>query len=138
MADSATDERQAVLDTVRTLLDTIPARDRARMRPLLVPGGSAVRSRDEQVICTPLAEFPDQMPGGTAELEERLYQPTVLIDADIAMVWARYDFLVDGQVHHWGTNIISLLKRDGRWRISAIADNGRTSPRPDGWENGAA
>lgn len=136
MADGATDERQAVLDTVQALLDTIPARDRAGMRALLVPGGSAVRSRDEQVICTPFEEFPDQMPGGTTALEERFYQPTVLIDDDIAMVWARYDFLVDGQVHHWGTNIVSLLKRDGRWRISAVADNGRASPRPDGWEEG--
>lgn len=138
MADGATDERQSVLDTVQALLDTIPTRDRAGMRELLIPGGSAVRSRDEQVICTPLAEFPEQMPDGTTALEERFYQPTVLIEADIAMVWARYDFLIDGQVHHWGTNILSLLKRDGHWRISAIADNGRTSPRPDGWENGGS
>lgn len=132
----ADDEQQAVLDTVRELLGTVRTRDRERMRELLVPGGSAVRSRDEQVICTPLAEFPDLIPGGTSSLEEPFYQPFVLIDDDIAMVWARYDFLVDGEVHHWGTNILSLLKRDGRWRISAIADNGRTGPRPVGWENG--
>jgi hypothetical protein len=136
MTETAINDREAVLGTVQALLDTIPARDRAAMGALLVPGGSAVRSRDDTVICTPFAEFPDQMPGGTTVLEERFYQPTVLIDEDIAVVWARYDFLVDGQVHHWGTNIVSLLKRDGRWRISAIADNGRTSPRPAGWEKG--
>lgn len=138
MTDTATEERAAVLATVQALLDTIPPRDGAAMLELLVPGGSAVRSRDERVICTPLAEFPSQMPGGTEVLEERFYHPVVMIDADIAMVWARYDFLVDGQVHHWGTNILSLLKRDGRWRISAVADNGRTGPRPAGWELGAA
>jgi hypothetical protein len=136
MADTATEERAAVLETVQALMDAIPPRDGAALRELLVPGGSAVRSRDDKVICTPLADF--RLPGGTEALEERFYQPVVLIDADIAMVWTRYDFLVDGQVHHWGTNILSLLKRDGRWRISAIADNGRTGPRPEGWELGAA
>lgn len=102
MADTATEEREAVLATVQALMDTIPPRDGAAMRELLVPGGSAVRSRDDTVLCTPLADFPNQLPGGTEAMEERFYQPVVLIDADIAMVWTRYDFLVDGQVHHWG------------------------------------
>ncbi len=39
-----------------------------------------------------------------------------------------------GDVHHWGTNILSFLKQDGRWRVSAIADNGRTGPRPVDWD----
>ncbi|HEX4223082.1 MAG TPA: hypothetical protein VHZ97_12005 [Pseudonocardiaceae bacterium] len=138
MADTATEEREAVLKTVQALLDTIPPRDGAALRELLVPGGSAVRSRDDQIICTPLVDFPNQLPGGTEVLAELFYNPVVLVDDDIAVVWARYDFLVDGKVHHWGTNILSLLKRDGRWRISAIADNGRTGPRPEGWELGAA
>lgn len=133
---SSDDERQAVLDTVQALLDTVAHRDREGLRALLVPGGSAVRSRDHQVLCTPLVDFPDIIPGGTSELLERFYTPTVRVDDDIAMVWARYDFFVDGQVHHWGTNIVSLLKQDGRWRVSAIADNGRSGPRPVGWENG--
>ncbi|HJP76011.1 MAG TPA: nuclear transport factor 2 family protein [Pseudonocardiaceae bacterium] len=136
MPDDAGNERQAVLDTVHAFLDTIPRKDVEGMRALLVPGGSIVRSRDGETICTPMMEFPDLMPARPGAREELFYRPTVLIDDDIAMVWTRYDFLVDGELHHWGTNIFSLLKRDGRWRLSAIADNGRTSPRPDGWETG--
>ena len=67
-------------------------------------------------------------------MEERFYQPVVLIDADIAMVDPLR--LPGRRPGNWGTNILSLLKREGRWRISAIADNGRR-PRPEGWELGA-
>jgi hypothetical protein len=78
------------------------------MAELLFPDGCAVQSRDHQVTCTPLRDFPDLMPTGEATLEE--------------------------QFHHPGTNILSFLKQDGRWRVSAIADNGRTGPRPVDWD----
>jgi hypothetical protein len=29
--------------------------------------------------------------------------PVGRVDDDIAVVWSRYDFFVDGDVHHWGT-----------------------------------
>jgi hypothetical protein len=48
------------------------------------------------------------------------------------VVWVAYDFLIDGAARHWGTNIISFVKQDGRWRISGIADNGRDGSRPAG------
>jgi hypothetical protein len=66
--------------------------------------------------------------------EERFNNPLVRVDDDIAMVWAHYDFLVDGDVHHWGTNILSFLKQDGHWCVSSVADNGRSGPRPQSWE----
>ena len=129
-----TEDEKAVLDTVTRLLDAVAGRDKAAMRDVLHPGGVAVRSRDHVELCTPFPEFPDLMPGGDAVLAERFYDPLVRVDDDIAMVWAHYDFFVDGKLHHWGTNIVSLLKRDGRWVISGIADNGRTTERPEGWE----
>jgi hypothetical protein len=123
-------EERAVLDTLYRMLETVTHRDKEAMRQLLVPDGCAVQSRDHQVTYTALRDFPDKMPGGTADLMERFYEPLVRVDDDIAMVWARYDFLVDGKVHHWGTNILSFLKQDGHWRVSAVTDNGRTGARP--------
>jgi len=91
------------------------------------------QSRDHVVSRTPLGEFAEKLPSGPDRVEERFYHPLVRVDDDIAMVWARYDFFVNGEVHHWGTNIISFLKQDGQWRVSGIADNGRTGPRPADW-----
>jgi hypothetical protein len=131
--ETAEAEVQAVLSTVRQLLDTVAKRDRQGMRELFVPGGTAVQSRDHHVSITSFEDFPEKIPGGAVRLKERFYSPLVRVDDDIAMVWARYDFLVEDGVHHWGTNILSFLKQDGVWRVSAIADNGRTGPRPGDW-----
>ena len=127
------DEKEAVLATVQRLLDTVAKRDKEGMSRILLPEGSAIQSRDHQVSYTQLRDFPEKMPGGTARLKERFHNPLVRIDDDIAMVWAQYDFLVDGEVHHWGTNILTLLKQDGQWRVSGVADNGRSGPRPENW-----
>jgi hypothetical protein len=81
------------------------------------------------------AARPSRHPGpdadGTSTLEERIHDPLVRVDHDIAMAWTPYDFFVDGELDPGGTNIVSFLKIDGRWLISGIADNGRTTPKPD-------
>ena len=90
--------------------------------------------RLHSLSCAPLRDLPEKITGGTARLEERFYNPLVRVDDDIAMVWAHYDFLTDGEVHHWGTNILSFLKQDGQWRAFSVADNGRSGPRSQSWE----
>jgi hypothetical protein len=45
------------------------------------------------------------------------------------MVWARYEFLIDGKVDHWGTDLINLIRRDGRWMIAGLADNSKRNPK---------
>jgi hypothetical protein len=54
----------------------------------------------------------------------------VHVDHDIAVIWCGYDVYFDGQPSHWGTNIVSLMKEDGHWRVCGITDNGRSGPRP--------
>ena len=129
----AAGEVEVILATAQRLLATVANRDKEGMSEILLPEGCAAQSRDHQISHTRLRDFPEKIPGGTERLEERFYNPLVRVDDDIAMVWAQYDFLVEGEVHHWGTNILSFLKKDGLWRISAIADNGRSGPRPMNW-----
>jgi hypothetical protein len=59
------------------------------------------------------------------EIAEPIKQPIVHVDDTVAVVWAPYRFIVDGRAQHYGTNVFSLLKLDGRWTIVCIADNGR-------------
>ena len=134
MTDGPEEEEKVILATVQRLLDTVANRDKDGMRKILLPEGQAIQSRDHQISHVLLSDLPEKMAGGTARLEERFYHPIVRVDDDIAMVWAHYDFLVNGDVHHWGTNILSFLKQDGRWRVSSVADNGRSGPRPQNWE----
>jgi hypothetical protein len=123
-------EEQAVLATLSSLLDAISDRDSGVIREILLPEGVSAHARDGKIYHVRFADLPDRWTAGTVHAEERIREPLVRVDEDIAVVWVAYDVYVDGQPHTWGTNIISFCKLDGRWRISGIADNGRPGARP--------
>jgi hypothetical protein len=58
------------------------------------------------------------------QIEERIHDPLVRIDNDLAMVWAPFDFLVYGKVDHCGTDLFNLVRTDGKWLIASVADTG--------------
>lgn len=60
----------------------------------------------------------------TTQIEERIHNPLVRMDNDLAMVWAPFDFLVDGKVDHCGTDLFNLVRLDERWVIASVADTG--------------
>lgn len=66
------------------------------------------------------AEFASGLrPGGPA-LEEVMPDPTVAIDGDIAMVWGRYVFKIDGAISHCGSDHFDLIRKDGVWLIAGL------------------
>ena len=60
-----------------------------------------------------------------SSLTERIHDPQVHIDNDLAVVWAPYRFSVDGRVGHCGTDVFTLGRIDGRWLIIGLSDNER-------------
>lgn len=63
---------------------------------------------------------------GTTKIEERIHDPLIRIDNDLAIVWAPFDFFIDGIVNHCGTDLFNLVRKDGKWLIASVADTGRT------------
>ena len=63
-------------------------------------------------------------------IEERIHDPLVRVDNDLAVVWAPFDFLVDGKVDHCGTDLFNLVRVDGKWMIAGMADTGRKDCSP--------
>jgi Putative lumazine-binding len=121
---------EAVLAVLHALLDAMSHRDEAVVREILMPEGISTHVRDGRIIHVPFADLPGRWTAGTKRVEERIHEPIVHVDENIAVVWVGYDVYVDGEAHNWGTNIISFCKQDERWRISGIADNGRPGLRP--------
>jgi hypothetical protein len=83
-------------------------------------GGRTVRRRG-------WAEFANSLKSGTEKLEERLIDPAIDVDGDIAMVWSRYVFLIDGRLHHCGTDHFDLVREGGRWKVLNITWSSRTT-----------
>jgi hypothetical protein len=123
---AATPEEQAVIAPFQNLLDAIAKRDKELMREQLLPGGIATLMRDGQPVQLHFDSFVDRFPAtGTHRLMERIHDPLVRVDNDIAIVWAPYEFLIDGKPDHCGTDVVNLVRRDGRWLIAGIADTSR-------------
>lgn len=123
----AKEKEYPVLAPILALLDSVARRDRKAMLETLLPNGSTTVIRSGQVSQFNLLQLVDRLPGGTLKIEERIYDPIVLIDEDIAMVWARYEFVVDGKVLQYGTDLFNLVLCDQRWLIAGISYNSRQS-----------
>ena len=52
------------------------------------------------------------------------------VDGDVATVWTRYDFFIDGAFSHGGTDVIVLLRTDDGWRIASLVWTVETDPEP--------
>jgi hypothetical protein len=52
------------------------------------------------------------------EIKEDMYAPKVEIDGDLASIWGRYVFFVDGKISHCGVNAFHLVKTDAGWLIA--------------------
>lgn len=125
-AHAASPEEKAVLAPFQAVLDAIAKRDRNLMRDNLLPGGMATLKRGDKIVQLHFDAFVDHVPvTGAQQLQERIYDPLVKIDDDVAMIWTEYRFFIDGKVDHCGTDIAHLVKREGRWLVAGIADNQR-------------
>ena len=122
--DSA--EQQAVLAPITQLFDGMAKRDAAAIKKPLLSGGTMVLMRDGKPSQMTFEDFADRVgKPGTTQIQERIHDPLVRIDHDLAVVWAPFEFLVDGKVDHCGTDLFNLVRVDGKWVIASVADTGR-------------
>jgi len=118
----------AVLAPVHAFFTAMARYDQAGMRAQVLPAGMATLMRDGKPVQLALGDFVDHVKPGKARIEERIRDPQVNVDNNIAVVWAPYVFLLDGKPHHCGTDVFNLARVDGRWLIAGIADNSRSCP----------
>src|SRR5579871_5747259 len=119
-------EEQAVLAPIHAMFDGMSKRDAAAIKAPTLAGGMIVLMRDGKPAQMTFEAFAERVgKPGPAHIEERIHDPLVRIDNDLAMVWAPFDFLVDGKVDHCGTDLFNLVRKDGKWLIASVADTGR-------------
>lgn len=115
-------DRADVLAVVEQLFDVIASKDVTAGARLVLPEGviwSARRQGDRRALRpTTFAEWLASLPDIAANMQETfLEEPRVLIDDDVATVWGRYEFLVDGAVSHTGVDAFLLARTDDGWRM---------------------
>jgi hypothetical protein len=126
-ARAASADEQAVVARLQALLDGLGKRDRAAIAAQLLPGGTATLMRDGTPVQMTFDAFADRLSApGPDTREERIRDPLVRIDDNIAVIWTRFELVVNGKLARCGTDVVNLVKVDGRWLISSVGDTSRT------------
>ena len=114
-----------VLAPIDAMFHGMTQRDAAAIKAAAIPGAVLVLMRDGKPEQMTIEAFADRVgkPSKT-HIEERIHDPLVRVDHDLAMVWAPFEFLVEGKPDHCGTDLFNLVHTDGKWLIAGIADTG--------------
>jgi hypothetical protein len=118
------EDRTEVLATVRALFQALGDRDVVRLEAHFLPQAltTAIRSGAgaEFPRIQTLPEVLESIAAVTVPMTERIWDPEVRVDGDVASLWAPYDFYVDGSFSHCGHDAVHLVRVDGRWRVLSL------------------
>ncbi len=122
---------QQVVTVVEQLFNGIEMQDTVLLAQLLNSGAQLVSVREAEGAPRwtrrTKADFLAGIATNEATMVERMWDPEVRIDGDVATLWAPYDFHIDGKFSHCGYDGFHLMRQDGRWLISAITYTVRTT-----------
>lgn len=125
-------ERTAVLATVQKVFDAMHSRDTALLRQAFDTSarlaGVSTRGTPTVRLMTPAAfgNAVASAPAGDV-WSERIFDPEVRIDGDVAQVWGYYTFHRNKVFSHCGVDAFMLLKVGSEWKITQLADSRRTT-----------
>lgn len=130
-------EDDAVVQVVEDLFDAMRERDRAGLSSVFAEGARLTGPTTDQsgtttVRVTPIDQFIAGVMDAQADrvLDERIYDPEVRIDGDLATVWVEYDFYFGTEFSHCGVDAFQLVRMADGWKIFQIADTRRREGCP--------
>ncbi len=132
-AQSADDDRQAVIAVIRQLFDGMRRGDSSAVRDVFAPDPALFtaltnRSGQPQLVKEDLREFLNAV--GTPHKEvwdERVWSYDIRIDGRLASSWTPYAFFVDTTFSHCGVDAFQLFKGNDGWKIISLSDTRRRS-----------
>ncbi len=117
-------DEDAASAAVTAFMDGFNVKDADTMSALVVDGAivSVVEEREGEdrmrvILLQDLISGISSAPGA---IEEPIWNMITMQEGPVATVVARFEFLMDGMQTHCGTNIFSLVRVDGEWKIASI------------------
>lgn len=130
-AAAQTTDEEAVMAVVTRMFDGMRAGDSAMVRSTFHPSITSAsifvnRQGEPTIHIGQPDEFVKAV--GTpheSQWDERIWDPTVLIDGRMATAWIPYAFYLGGDLSHCGVNSFQLFNADDGWKIIRITDTRR-------------
>lgn len=124
-------EEAAVLAPINAVFAAFEAGDGQAMLRHVDPAGRAIAvaaGPDGKTVVrrVTFADFATKLtPGGG--FSERISNPAIEIDGDVAMVWAPFTVRVGGKIANCGYDHFDLIREDGAWKIAGVTYSSRTT-----------
>ena len=121
---ASTADEEAAMGTVQRFFAAMQNRDGAAIKAVWQAGSqysysapsgngvAVVQKTIEQLVAAVVADKDPWL--------ERMWNPTIKVAGNQAVVWARYDFHLGNQFTHNGTDCYSLLKTADGWKIVGL------------------
>ena len=124
-------EATAVLAPINALFAAFESGDAAAMLRQVHPDGRVTASGMRGDGAANLrqqswTQFAARITPGTA-FSERISDPAIDIDGDIAMVWAPFVVTVGGKVSNCGVDHFDLVRENGTWKVMNLTFSSRTT-----------
>ena len=122
----------AVMAPIKAMFAGLAARDgQAILAQTRAEGGATVALERPDGTRTirhmSWANFADGIKPGPERYEERISDPAIEVDGDIAMVWAPYVFYLNGKADHCGVNHFDLVRENGAWKVLSVTWSQRST-----------
>jgi len=116
-------EESAVLKAMDRYMTAIAKGDPEELGRLQRPDGMTFQWRPDegggmQITARPNSYWSDPASQSEDQYREQYWAPTVLIRGAIAVVWAPYEFWINGETSHCGVDVFDFVKIDGKWLVS--------------------
>lgn len=116
-------DREDILNVVERFFDALRDRDSGVWDEIMLDEGQITAHREQadgSWILSPKnnREQIDRLETDKGYVDERIWDPTVLVHETMAVVWAPYDIYIDGALLHCGIDTFQLFKIEGQWKIN--------------------
>ena len=118
-------QKDEILMVVQEFFESMTMRDADMTREILRIDGQYYGVREDSgklhIKRTLHSEYIESLSDIEDEYIERIWNPTVMVHGRIAVVWARYDFHINGKFAHCGVDAFTLIKTEDGWEIAGAA-----------------
>lgn len=116
-------EEEAILAAMDAYMHEISANDLAAMDARQTPEGMTYRfaAREDggwDVVPRPNSYWVAPERASDRAYRERYWSPTVMIRGAMALVWAPYEFQIDGETAHCGVDVFSFARIADTWKVA--------------------
>jgi uncharacterized protein YecT (DUF1311 family) len=121
------DAESAVVEAAHQLFAAMQAKDTAALRTLMHPRAQIVSVAATGTTVRAADEWIRGLSRNADVLIERMWDPQVQIDGDLATLWAPYDFRLGERFSHCGIDAFQFVREGGAWKMIAITFTRRTT-----------